>query len=94
MSELIHKSHNISALLYHILVLVVVLQNYTKLLINDSLDKTIQQTSKQIPKSYEIKSIERETQRDYVHLLIHWILTLESIKNTNNDKGNSVSENI
>ena len=54
MSEFIHKSHNVSVLLYHI----VCPAKYRRVVINDDVDKTIQGTCEEISKRYEIKFLE------------------------------------
>ena len=66
MSEFIHKSHNVSVLLYHI----VCPAKYRRVVINEAVDKTIQETCQEISKRYEIKFLEIGTEGDHVHFLV------------------------
>jgi REP element-mobilizing transposase RayT len=58
MSESIHKSHNVSVLLYHI----VCSAKYRRVVINEKIDKTIKETCEEISKRYEIKFLEIGTE--------------------------------
>ncbi len=69
MSVFIHKSYNVSVLLYHI----VCPAKYRRLVINDSVDKTIQETCEEISKRYKIKFLEIGTEGDHVHFVIQSI---------------------
>jgi REP element-mobilizing transposase RayT len=66
MSEYIHKSHNVSVLLYHI----VCPAKYRRVVINKNVDITIRKTCEEIEKRYEIKFLEIGTEGDHVHLLV------------------------
>lgn len=66
MSEYIHKSHNVSVLLYHY----VCPAKYRRVIFDDSVDKILIQTCKEIGKRYEINIIEVGTDGDHVHFLI------------------------
>ena len=66
MSEYIHKSHNVSILLYHY----VCPAKYRRVIFDDSVDKVLIQTCKEISKRYEINIIEIGTDGDHVHFLI------------------------
>ena len=66
MSEYVHKSHNVSVLLYHI----VCPAKYRRVVINDRVDKTIRETCEGISKRYEIKFLEIGTEGDHVHFLV------------------------
>lgn len=66
MSEYIHKSHNVSILLYHY----VCPAKYRRVIFDDSVDKILIQTCEEISKRYEINIIEIGTDGDYVHFLI------------------------
>jgi putative transposase len=83
MSEFIHKSHNVSVLLYHI----VCPAKYRRVVINDSVDKTIQETCEEISKRYEIKFLEIGTEGDHVHFLIQSIPTYSPSKIVTTIKG-------
>jgi len=50
-SEYVHKSHNVSVLLYYI----VCPAKYRRVIISDSVDGTIRGTCEEISKRYEIK---------------------------------------
>lgn len=69
MSEYIHKSHNVSVLLYHY----VCPAKYRRVIFDDSVDKILIQTCKEIAKRYEINIIELGTDGDHVHFLIQSI---------------------
>ncbi len=81
MSEFIHKSHNVSVLLYHI----VCPAKYRRLVINDSVDKTIHETCEEISKRYEIRFLEIGTEGD--HFLIQSIPTYSPSKIVTTIKG-------
>ena len=66
MSSYIHKSHNVSVLLYHY----VCPAKYRRVIFDDSVDKVLIQTCKEISKRYEINIIELGTDGDHVHFLI------------------------
>ena len=83
MSEFIHKSHNVSVLLYHI----VCPAKYRRVVINDSVDKTIQETCEEISKRYEIKFLEIGTEGDHVHFLIQSVPTYSPSKIVTTIKG-------
>ena len=66
MSNYIHKAHNVSVLLYHY----VCPANYRRVIFDDSVDRILIQTCKEIAKRYEINVVEIGTDGDYVHFLI------------------------
>ena len=66
MSSYIHKSHNVSVLLYHY----VCPAKYRRVIFDDSVDRVLIQTCKEISKRYEINIIELGTDGDHVHFLI------------------------
>ncbi len=66
MSKYIHKPHNVSILLYHY----VCLAKYRRVIFDDTVDKIVIQTCKEISKRYEINVIEIGTDGDHVHFLI------------------------
>ena len=69
MSQYIHKSHNVSVLLYHY----VCPAKYRRVIFDDSVDKILIQTCKEIGKRYEINIVEIGTDGDHVHFLIQSI---------------------
>ena len=66
MSEYIHKSHNVSILLYHY----VCPAKYRRVIFDDSVDKVLIQTCQEISKRFDINIIEVGTDGDHVHFLI------------------------
>ena len=83
MSEFIHKSHNVSVLLYHI----VCPAKYRRVVINDAVDETIQEICNEISKRYEIKFLEIGTEGDHVHFLVQSIPTYSPTKIVTTIKG-------
>ena len=69
MSQYIHKSHNVSVLLYHY----VCPAKYRRVIFDDSVDKILIQTCKEIGRRYEINIVEIGTNGDHVHFLIQSI---------------------
>lgn len=66
MSEFIHKSHNVSVLLYHL----VFPAKYRRAVIDDLVDEELKKTCLEIEKRYEVKFVEIGTDLDHVHLLV------------------------
>ena len=66
MSEYIHKSHNVSVLLYHL----VCPAKYRRVVFTDEVDMTLKEICLEIAQRYEIAFIEIGTDRDHVHFLI------------------------
>ena len=66
MSESIHKSHNLSNLMYHF----VFPAKYRRVVIDENVDKIIKETCVEISKRYEIYFLEIGTDKDHVHFLI------------------------
>lgn len=69
MSNYIHNSHNVSVLLYHY----VCPAKYRRVIFDDSVDKILIQTCKEISKRFEINIVEIGTDGDHVHFLIQSI---------------------
>ena len=69
MSQYIHKSHNITVLLYHL----VFPTKYRRVVIDDEVDKLIKEISLEIEKRYEIHFIEIGTDKDHVHFLVQTV---------------------
>ena len=67
MSEYIHKSHNVTKLMYHF----VLPAKYRRVVIDDQVDQVIKDTCLEISKRYPIHFLEIGTDKDHVHLLIH-----------------------
>jgi len=65
-SEYIHKSHNVSILLYHY----VCPAKYRRVVISKAVDMTLKETCLEIEKRYEIHFLEIGTDKDHVHFLV------------------------
>ena len=66
MSEYIHKSHNVSVLLYHL----VCPAKYRRIVFTQEVDERLKEVCLEISKRYEIEFIEIGTDQDHVHFLI------------------------
>ena len=66
MSEFIHKSHNVSVLLYHF----VCPAKYRRVIFDKEVDESLKQICIEISKRFEITFIEIGTDNDHVHFLI------------------------
>ena len=65
-SQYIHKSHNVSVLLYHL----VCSAKYRRVIFDKRVDEVLKETCLEISKRYEIVFIEIGTDQDHVHFLI------------------------
>jgi REP element-mobilizing transposase RayT len=66
MSRLIHKSHNVTVLLYHLVCPV----KYRRAVITPEVETVLVETCGEITERYEIEFIEIGTDKDHVHFLI------------------------
>ena len=66
MSEFIHKSHNVSVLLYHF----VCPAKYRRVVFTETVDKILKSICLEISKRFEIIFIEIGTDNDHVHFLV------------------------
>ena len=66
MSENIHKSHNVSRLMYHF----VFPTTYRRVVVDDEVEEVIKETCIEISKRYELYFLEIGTDKDHVHFLI------------------------
>ena len=66
MSEYIHKSHNVTVLLYHL----VFPAKYRRAVFDDAVDKELKAVCLQIEARYQIKFLEIGTDKDHVHFLV------------------------
>lgn len=66
MSEQIHKKHNVSVLLYHL----VCPTKYRKAVITTDVDEKLKEICEQISLRYEIEFLEIGTDSDHVHFLV------------------------
>ena len=68
-SKYIHKSHNVSVLLYHL----VCLSKYRRVVFTEEVDNELRDICLEILKRYEIRFLEIGVDRDHVHFLIQSI---------------------
>ncbi|MEK7803193.1 MAG: IS200/IS605 family transposase [Deltaproteobacteria bacterium] len=66
MSEYIHKSHNVSVLIYH----VVCPAKYRRVVFSKAVDEKIKEVCLEISKRYEVIFLEIGVDKDHVHFLI------------------------
>ena len=66
MSEYVHKSHNVSVLMYHI----VCPAKYRKSIFDKAVDRTLRDICLEISKRYEISFLEIGVDKDHVHFLV------------------------
>ena len=72
MSEKIHKSHNVSKLMYHF----VFPTEYRRVVVDDEVERVVKETCMEISNRYELYFLEIGTDKDHVHFLIQSILDL------------------
>jgi len=65
-SEYIHKSHNVTVLLYHL----VFPAKYRRVVIDEQVDEVLKEICLEIEARYEIRFMEIGTDGDHVHLLV------------------------
>jgi len=75
-SRYIHKSHNVSVLLYHI----VLPSKYRRVVFSSSVDKTLKDVCIEISKRYEMYFLEIGVDKDHVHFLIQSVPTYSPTK--------------
>ena len=66
MSEHIHKSHNVSKLMYHF----VFPTKYRRVVVSEEVEEVIKETCIEISERYEGIFLEIGTDKDHVHLLV------------------------
>jgi putative transposase len=75
-SKYIHKSHNVSLLLYQI----VCPAKYRRVVFSESVDITLKDICLEISKRYQIYFLEIGTDDDHVHFLVQSVLTYSPTK--------------
>jgi len=75
-SKYIHKSHNVSVLLYH----VVSSAKYRRVVLSERVDEVLVQTCEELEKRYDIRFLEIGTDNDHVHFLIQSVPTYSVTK--------------
>jgi putative transposase len=66
MSEYIHKSHNVTVLLYHL----VFPAKYRRAVFDEQVDEVLREVCLEIEQRYEIKFVEIGVDKDHVHFLV------------------------
>jgi putative transposase len=66
MSEYIHKSHNVSVLIYHF----VCPAKYRRVIFSEEVDNVLKDVCLEISKRYEMVFLEIGTDKDHVHFLV------------------------
>ncbi len=66
MSEYIHKRHNVSVLLYHL----VCPAKYRRVVFSEDVDRNVKEICLEIAKRYEVRFVEVGVDEDHVHFLI------------------------
>ena len=75
-SEYIHKHHNVSVLIYHL----VFPAKYRRIVFSMEVDITLKEVCVEISKRYEIKFLEIGTDDDHVHFLVQSVPTYSPTK--------------
>ena len=76
MSEFIHKSHNVTILLYHL----VLPAKYRRAVFDPEVDIVMKDVCLEIEKRYQIKFLEIGTDKDHVHFLLQSVPTYSVTK--------------
>ena len=66
MSEYIHKSHNVTVLIYHL----VFPAKYRRVVFDEDVDLVLKEVCLDIEKRYQVKFLETGTDKDHVHFLV------------------------
>ncbi len=66
MSEYIHKSHNVTVLMYHL----VFPAKYRRAVFDEAVDDELRKICMDIEKRYELKFLEIGTDKDHIHFLV------------------------
>ncbi|MDE9447848.1 IS200/IS605 family transposase [Xenorhabdus bovienii] len=76
MSEYIHKSHNVTVLLYHI----VLPAKYRRAVFDDRIDFILKTVCLEIQERYQMKFLEIGTDKDHAHFLVQSVPTYSVTK--------------
>ena len=71
MSEYVHKSHNVTVLIYHL----VFPAKYRRAVINGQVNGVLKEICLDIEKRYQVKFLEIGTDKDHVHFLVQSVPT-------------------
>ena len=69
MSEYIHKSHNVTVLIYHL----VFPAKYRRAVFDDEVDKELRDVCIELESRYQVKFLEIGTDKDHVHFLVQTV---------------------
>ena len=83
MSKYIHKSHNVTVLLYHL----VFPEKYRKAVIDEYVDQVMKNICLEIEKRYQINFLEIGTDEDHAHFLVQSVPTYSVTKIVTRVKG-------
>jgi REP element-mobilizing transposase RayT len=75
-SEYIHKSHNVSVLIYHL----VFPAKYRRAVVDEQVDITLKDVCLEIEKRYQMKFLEIGSDKDHVHFLVQSVPTYSITK--------------
>ena len=75
-SRYIHKSHNVSVLIYHF----VCPAKYRRTVFDEAVDRTLKEICEEIAKRYEIHFLEIGTDKNHVHFLLQAVPTYSATK--------------
>ena len=78
MSIYVHKSHNVSVLLYHLVFPV----KYRRAVLDSRVDVQVRDTCLEIEKRYEVKFLEIGSDSNYIHFLVQSVPKLSVTKVT------------
>ena len=76
MSEYVHKSHNVTVLIYHL----VFPAKYRRAVFDKDVDELMKEVCMEIEKRYQVKFLEIGTDKDHVHFLVQSIPTYSIAK--------------
>ena len=76
MSEYIHKRHNVSVLIYHL----VFPAKYRRAVFDAGVDETVKDVCMEIEKRYQVKFLEIGIDKDHVHFLVQSVPTYSVTK--------------
>ena len=76
MSKYIHKSHNVTVLMYHL----VFPAKYRRVVFGRHVDEVVKEVCLEIEKRYEVKFLEIGTDRDHAHFLVQSVPTYSVMK--------------
>ncbi len=72
MSEYVHKSHNVTVLIYHL----VFPAKYRRAVFDEDVDEVMKSVCLDIEKRYQIKFLEIGTDKDHVHFLVQSVYVM------------------